>query len=112
MKFNNKLFNKVSHVIFDLDGTILDTETLYREALQRIADIYDKDCNNDVILKIAGMTQPMIAETIIEDFDLPVDVKTFLDQYNGFIDTRIGHCDLMPGKNQELSVFEQYLPFY
>ena len=74
-----------------------DTEKLYRQALFHVAEEYDKCCDNDVVLKIAGTPQPKTAQIAREELDLPIDNDTFLRKYNGFIIDRLGDCDLMPG---------------
>ncbi|XP_030750283.1 pseudouridine-5'-phosphatase-like isoform X2 [Sitophilus oryzae] len=92
---NFQKFKEVSHVIFDLDGTLL--EKLYREALFHVAELYDKKCSNHVVLKIAGTPQPMTASIAREELELPINNHTFLQLYNNFILERLGDCDLMPG---------------
>ncbi|XP_050308979.1 probable pseudouridine-5'-phosphatase isoform X2 [Anthonomus grandis grandis] len=100
-------YHKVSHVIFDLDGTLLDTEKLYREALYYVSSLYDKDCTNEIVLKIAGTPQPITAKIAIEELELPITNDTFLGLYNGYIHEKLGDCDLMPGAKQIIKHFHE-----
>ena len=40
---------KVTHVIFDLDGTLLDTETAYRTGYRQVNSFIDNSCVEEVM---------------------------------------------------------------
>jgi pseudouridine 5'-phosphatase len=44
----------ITHCIFDLDGLLLDTETIYTECLQKLCTPYGKTFTMDVKLKMMG----------------------------------------------------------
>jgi HAD superfamily hydrolase (TIGR01509 family) len=67
-------------VIFDLDGTLLDTEPLYTTATQRIIDPYGKIFDQSLKRKIMGGNSRVGAATVINDLALPLTVDEFLDQ--------------------------------
>ena len=44
----------VTHCIFDLDGLLLDTESIYTECLQKLCAPYGKSFTTEVKLKMMG----------------------------------------------------------
>ena len=44
----------ITHCIFDLDGLLLDTESIYTECLQKLCAPYGKNFTTDVKLKMMG----------------------------------------------------------
>lgn len=44
----------ITHCIFDLDGLLLDTESIYSECLQKLCSQYGKNFTVDVKLKMMG----------------------------------------------------------
>lgn len=52
-------FDKVTHIIFDLDGTLLDTESIYEEIYSDLIAKYEKTCK-------------AVIRTLIDELQLPV----------------------------------------
>ena len=71
-------FLPASALIFDLDGTLLDTEPLYTLATQRVFDEYGKVFTLDFKRTIVGREARESAEMTVQHFDLPIDAETFL----------------------------------
>ena len=71
-------FLPASALIFDLDGTLLDTEPLYTLATQRVFDEYGKDFTLEFKRTIVGREAKESAEMTVRHFDLPIDAETFL----------------------------------
>lgn len=44
--------HKISAVIFDLDGLLLDTEPIYLEAYSKVCEKYGKDYSLDVRINV------------------------------------------------------------
>ena len=63
-------------LIFDLDGTLLDTEPLYTLATQRVFDEYGKVFTLEFKRTIVGREAKESAEMTVRHFDLPIDAET------------------------------------
>ncbi len=60
-------FKKITHIIYDLDGLLLDTEQpIYAQVYQAIAHRYGKTLSESVKSQIAGRNALNSARTIIE----------------------------------------------
>ncbi|PVV02721.1 hypothetical protein BB560_002813 [Smittium megazygosporum] len=66
--------------IFDVDGTILDTESLYTEAINAVLKDYDLVMSNETKLKMMGRDTKSATEILIKDTNLPLSVKEFNDK--------------------------------
>ncbi|XP_074657670.1 pseudouridine-5'-phosphatase-like [Tubulanus polymorphus] len=91
-------FPKISHVIFDMDGLLLDTETLYTKATQRVLDEYGgKTYTWEVKSKCMGHKLDEAAQIMIDAYDLPLTPEQYmekgLEQYKIIFPT----AELMPG---------------
>lgn len=94
--------NRVSHVIFDMDGLLLDTEHIYEDACRDILKVFGKDYPHEVRMRVMGTTYQRTAQILVEEFELPIDVNEFLRRYNEILHTRFQSLDLMPGARRLL----------
>jgi HAD superfamily hydrolase (TIGR01509 family) len=95
-------------VIFDLDGTLLDTEPLYRDAFHAAAQIFDRTLDHGRYAQLIGMATPdrmaQLAEAFGEDF--PLD--DFLAEYYRQKQRRLsGGIPLKPGAMTLLAHLDQ-----
>ncbi|XP_037882649.1 probable pseudouridine-5'-phosphatase isoform X1 [Glossina fuscipes] len=70
-------FKKVTHVIFDMDGLLLDTEIIYEEIIRQIAQEYGKTLPFEVRIKLLGTTNRRTYELAVEELKLPISVEEF-----------------------------------
>lgn len=71
--------------IFDLDGTLLDTEPLYTEATQKVMDPTGQRFTLDFKRTIVGREAMESATMTVSEYALPMDAKTFLDRRSVFL---------------------------
>lgn len=90
-------FRKVSHVIFDMDGLLLDTEKIYEQLIREIAQSFDKPYPFDVRLKLMGTTEQKTAEIAVADLGLPITVPEFLKIFAEKGNIMLADTDLMKG---------------
>ena len=65
-------------LIFDLDGTLLDTEPLYTEAAQKVLDPFGHIYSLKHKKKVMGGDSHLSAQTTINEFGLPLTPEEFL----------------------------------
>jgi pseudouridine-5'-monophosphatase len=68
----------ITHVLFDLDGTLLDSEALYTEATQIVCDRYAASFSIELKRKIMGGDSREGAITVIEALGLPLTPEAYL----------------------------------
>lgn len=89
--------NRVSHVIFDMDGLLLDTEHIYEGVVREIAKSFGKDYPLDVRMKVMGTTEQMTGKIVVEDLELPIDLDEFLRRMHKMCNQRFTSLSLLPG---------------
>lgn len=90
-------FKKITHLIYDMDGLLLDTETLNAEVNQKIALRYGKIFDQSAKAKVAGRSTKESAQVVIELLELPISVEDYLEQRNSLIWKRYTTAKLLPG---------------
>lgn len=73
-----QLLNDPVAAIFDLDGTLLDTEPLYTQATQKVLDPYGATYTMALKRKVMGGDSRRSAQLTIEEFDLPMTPEELL----------------------------------
>nr|XP_018906160.1 PREDICTED: pseudouridine-5'-phosphatase-like [Bemisia tabaci] len=66
MSSPNKIFKPVTHCIFDMDGLLLDSEKIYREAFSEVFARYDRIYTEEVKMKAIGKQPLDCLRTIID----------------------------------------------
>jgi pseudouridine-5'-monophosphatase len=67
-----------SHVIFDLDGVLLDTEKLYTEATQRVVGEFGKIFDWSLKSQMMGRHELEAAALLVETLELPISAEEYL----------------------------------
>jgi len=75
---NHILAPRPGAVIFDLDGTLLDTEPLYSIASQRVLDPYGNIYTPELKKRAMGGSSTTSAQIVIDEYDLPLSAKAYL----------------------------------
>ncbi|MDA0979518.1 MAG: HAD-IA family hydrolase [Proteobacteria bacterium] len=72
--------------IFDLDGTLLDTEPLYSQAAQKVLDPYGHTYTMELKRRVMGGDSTRSAQLTIDEFDLPMSAAGFLAAREAFLE--------------------------
>lgn len=75
----------ITHVIFDLDGLLLDTETLNVKVNQTIVQRYGKTFDLSVKAKIAGRSTLDSAQILVEMLQLPLTAEAYVKERQALI---------------------------
>ncbi|CAH0731880.1 unnamed protein product, partial [Brenthis ino] len=96
-------YKPVTHVLFDMDGLILNTEDLYTLGFQEVASRYGKEFTFDLKCKIMGQQSREFAGSIISELGLPLTVDEFLLETRKIFNDLFLHSKVMPGVEKLLS---------
>lgn len=85
------------HVLYDLDGLLLDTEIIYTEVTREIVGRHGKDF--DWTLKSQMIGRPAIdsARTLVDALELPLSAEDYLAERETLLAARFAECDAKPG---------------
>ncbi|XP_014254876.1 probable pseudouridine-5'-phosphatase [Cimex lectularius] len=70
-------YKSVTHVIFDLDGLILDSEVLYKSTIGAVIASFGKEYTPDLRLAVLGTKEQDTSKLIVEKLKLPVTPEEF-----------------------------------
>lgn len=75
-------FVPVTHVIFDLDGTLTDTESILTNGLKNVITKYNKEeqFSREIEIKSLGSPFKERAQQIWNDIQLEIDFKQFINE--------------------------------
>ena len=97
--------------IFDLDGTLLDTEPLYTIATQKVLDPYGAQFTMDLKRQCMGGDSRQSARIVIDHFSLPMDETEYLASREIHLRDLFPDAPSMPGAEQFLrSLSEAQVP--
>jgi pseudouridine-5'-monophosphatase len=74
-----KRCNSVTHLIYDMDGLLLDTEPFYTRATQIIAGRYGKHFDWSIKAKMIGRRASDSARVLVESLQLPLTPDEYLE---------------------------------
>lgn len=93
-------FKKVTHVIFDMDGLLLESESIYDNIMDSIAKQYGKSYTEDCKLKVLGTPEGDTAKIVVRELGLPITPQEFLKTYKKKVLEELAHPLLLPGAKE------------
>ena len=87
----------ITHVIYDLDGILLDTEPLQTQVNRAIAHRYGKPFPRQVRSRVAGRTALDTARIITESLDLPLTPEAYTEERKAMIYGLYPDAQPLPG---------------
>ena len=92
--------HSITHIIFDMDGLLLDTEPFYTEAHKILAARYGKIFNWSVKSKMIGLPSQSSARIMIDALQLPLSVEEYLEMRAPLLEELFPQSEPMPGAVQ------------
>jgi len=90
-------FKPVTHVIFDMDGLLLNTQNIYSAASAKILEKHGKQSDWNFKMKVIGRCAKEVAEMAVEHYDLPYTGEQYLRMHQEETHAVFPTCDLLPG---------------
>lgn len=91
------IYRKVTHVIFDVDGTLLDTEKFYSQVLQEICASEGKDYTPEVRRAHVGTPTEITCQIVKDKLQLELPLEEFIQTYNSKARDLISQAEILPG---------------
>lgn len=109
---STSIFKPVTHIIFDMDGLLLNTEPIYETSVREICRSFEKDYPADVRLKVMGTTEQNTAKVCIDELSLPLTVSEFLVKLDELVREEFSRVPLMKGAERLIRhLHEHNIPF-
>ncbi len=88
---------KITHVIYDMDGLLLNTEPFYTKANQAIAERYGKTFDWSLKSRVIGLRAADTAKILVESIPLPITPEEYLDTRRHMLEELFPQAEPMPG---------------
>ncbi len=92
-----KQIPEITHVIYDVDGLLLDTERFYTQAYQIIAGRYGKKYDWSLKAKTIGMKSMDSARIITQALGLPLTPEQWLETRKAILEELFPNAEPLPG---------------
>ena len=99
--------------IFDLDGTLIDTEPIYFDAAEKMIQQYGngKKFDWDVKIKTLGSPELVTAKIIVDTFEIKLTPEEFLNKRNAITPEYFKKCPFIEGAKEITDKFKKEFKF-
>lgn len=91
------LRRRATHVIYDMDGLLLDTERFYTEVTQQIVGRWGKVFDWSVKSHMVGRPAIESARYLVQALELPIAPEEYLREREGLLEALMPTAEPMPG---------------
>ena len=91
------MYKSITHVIYDMDGLLLDTESLHEQVNSEVAKRYGKTFNTKAKMAIAGRPTLNSAKILIDLLQLPLTAEEYLSERNELLYPLYSTAKTLPG---------------
>lgn len=108
---NCKCFHPVTHIIFDLDGTLLDTESINLPVWKKVVEEKGKNLPDDFNYRYRGASMMHTVEQLIEELNIDATVEELKNKVETLEKELFGEkpCDIMKGAKNLIKHFHRHL---
>ena len=94
------LSRAITHVIFDMDGVLLDTEPFYTDVTRRIVGRYGKTFDWSVKGNMIGRTAAASARYLVDTLELPMTPEEYLREREAMLELLMPTAKALPGARE------------
>ena len=98
--------SRATHILFDFDGTLVDSEVATEKAMYNLCKKYNSEFNWSINLKFMGRS--WTAEMIHGHLQLPIPAEQFLQEFNEEYPSLLTETQLMPGVERLLNHLKKH----
>jgi len=92
----------VTHVIFDLDGLLINSDLLYEDVYRKVCLNHGKYFSWDLKKKVCGRPSTDVQPIIVESLGLPISLEQFKQEVEAELACVLPNTQLMPGAERLL----------
>jgi len=101
-------FRPVTHVIFDMDGLLLDTESHYSQANQIVCKRYGREFTWEVKQLQMGRRSQDAARILVEHLQIPLTVEEYIIETRNILYELFPSAKLLPGAERLVRHFHAH----
>jgi len=90
-------YTPVTHVIFDMDGLLLDTQNMYSQVGSKLLAKHGKTSDWEFKMKVIGRKASEAADMIVKHYSLPYTGPEYLEMHEEELFKLFPTCSLLPG---------------
>ena len=91
------MYKSITHVIYDMDGLLLDTESLHERVNSEVAQRYGKTFTAEAKMAIAGRPTLDSARVLVDLLQLPMGPEEYIVERNKLLYPLYGTAQVLPG---------------
>ncbi|KAA3630373.1 MAG: HAD family hydrolase [Proteobacteria bacterium] len=93
-------FIAVRQVLFDMDGLLLDTESIYTEITQKIVSRFGKVFDWSIKGNMIGRAAHESSQYLVEALDLPISAEEYLEERDVLLHEAFPRARALPGARE------------
>ena len=102
------MFRSITHVIYDMDGLLLDTESLHERVNSEVAQRYGKTFTTEAKMAIAGRPTLDSAKILVDFLQLPMTAEEYLVERNQLLYPLYPTAKVLPGTVELIKHFAHH----
>ena len=95
-------YKPVTHVLFDVDGLILDTGSLLTKAINEILSEFGKELAMEQRVELMGKRREDMIEDMIKILDLPLTPEELNKKYSNIVEPLYSKAKLLEGAGRQV----------
>lgn len=93
-------YKPVTHVLFDVDGLLLDTGKLFTNATKEILSQFGKELAWEDRVELMGKRREDMIEDMIELLDLPMTTEELNEEYSNLVEPMYSQAKMLEGASR------------